>query len=80
MKQNKIYISFFLIFFASCGKEVKSQAEADRRVNESELFIYPNNETENFNIGDIFTIGISPDSINKHDSFFEQGYYISTKK
>ncbi len=79
MKQNKIYISFFLMFFVSCGKEVKSQAEADRRINESEMYIYPNNETENFNIGEIFTFGISPDSINKHNSFFDRGYFISTK-
>ncbi|KAB8037872.1 hypothetical protein GCL60_11905 [Silvanigrella paludirubra] len=79
MKQNIISLSFFLLFIVSCGKEVKSQAEANRRINESEMYIYPNNETENFNVGDIFSIGISPESINKHNDFFELGYNISTK-
>lgn len=69
-------ISILNLIFISCGKEYKSKAEGQERINNTKLYVYPNNDLENIKIGDIILLQIDPESNNNNRDFFDYGYYI----
>ncbi len=78
MRKNFFLISF-LFLIASCGKEIKSQKEANRRINDSEIYIFPEYKLNSLYIGDKLTLSISAESIEKHKAFFDSKYSIQVE-
>jgi len=67
------------LIFLSC-KDIKSQEEAIRRLNETKIYVGPNNDLQNISLGDVISLEIHPDSLNDHQGFFDDSYQLVVSK